>query len=333
MLKRTLFFTQPYHLSIRYDQLLITKKETGEIKQVPVEDIGYIVLDDAQITITQSVAQLCAAHNVAVIFCNERHLPVSMMLNLDVNYLQSEIFGAQIASSEPLKKSLWKQTVEIKIRNQAALLKKLGKEFGELLVYANNVKSGDSSNMEGVAARVYWNRLFGNDFEIETYGADNTEKNENFKRERFGKFPNPALNYGYAILRAAIAKGLTGSGLLPTLGIHHHNRYNAYCLADDIMEPYRPFVDETVINLIQVMTKNPELFPTPKTKDIDVDETEDNKNILTKEMKAELLKTLTVDTFFDDATRPLMVGVNITTASLAKCYTGETRRIIYPELR
>ncbi len=295
MLKRSLFFSNPYHLSVTNQQLIITNKETGEIKQAPIEDLGFVILENPRITITIKLAQELAENNVAVVFCDSTHHPASMLLNLNVHHLQSEMFSNQIKASEPLKKQLWKQTVVAKINNQAAILKKLGKDFLKLTVMATKVVSGDTTNREAQASRIYWHELFEGDF----------------SRARFGTAPNNALNYGYAILRAAVARSLVGSGLLPTLGIHHHNKYNAFCLADDIMEPYRPYVDLHVVNLI-----NKKPF--------------DEK--LSKSNKADLLQILTMDVVFEKTKRPLMVGISQTTASLAKCYGGELKKIAYPEI-
>lgn len=296
MLKRILYFSNPYHLSTKHSQLVITNKEDGVIKQAAIEDIGYVIFDHPQISFTQSVIQLLSENNTAIVFCDKKHHPTSMMYHLDSNHIQTEIFTHQIKASEPLKKNLWKQTIEAKIKNQAALVKRIGENEKSIQIYAQLVKSGDSDNREAQAARVYWNQLMG----------------IQFKRERFGMPPNPSLNYGYAILRAAVARALSGSGLLPTLGIHHHNKYNAYCLADDIMEPYRPYVDETVYEFIQ---SNPDY------------------HIMDKNQKATLLDVLNKDVHFDKVTRPLMVGLSMTTASLAKCFKGETKKLIYPQLK
>ena len=163
-------------------------------------------------------------------------------------------------------------------------------------VWASEVKSGDSDNMEARAAAYYWKNLF---------------PIEGFNRDRDGISPNNLLNYGYAILRAVVARGLVTSGLLPTLGIHHHNRYNAYCLADDIMEPYRPYVDELVYNIV--------------ASDMDC-------NVLNKDLKAKLLMIPTLDVVIVGKRSPLMVAVSQTTASLYKCFSGELRKIVYPEM-
>ena len=223
-----------------------------------------------------------------------KFMPNAMFMNLDSNSTQGESFRAQLSATEPLKKNIWKQIVEAKIRNQAALLRKLDKDGDSLKPYYQNVKSGDSDNREGVAAKLYWNELF----------------DEKFIRSRTGLSPNEMLNYGYTVLRAAVARSLTGSGLLPAIGIFHRNRYNAFPLADDVMEPYRPFVDEIVFHLYA-----------------------DGENSLNKHSKSEILKLLYTDTFFENVTRPLDIGLSITTASLAKCYNGLQKKIIYPLLK
>ncbi len=294
MLKRTLFFSNPYHLSVKDRQLLITPKDQLSKKTVPIEDLGFIVLDHPQISFSMKLIEQLNAFNVAVIFCDSKHLPSSMLLPLDANHIQQENFSYQINASEPLKKNLWKQTIEQKIRNQAAHLKQQGASFQNVLNLAKTVNSGDTSNREGYAARLYWSQLLGKDF----------------YRDRMGPPPNHLLNYGYILLRSAVARSLAGSGLLATLGIHHHNRYNAFCLADDIMEPYRPYVDEIVMEIY-----NPKL----------------NSIELSKEQKVELLKVFAVDVNIGEVKRPLMVALSITTASLARCFAGESRKIIYPE--
>ncbi len=293
MLKKTIYITNPYYLRYKNRQMVLQGKGKEEVRTVPVEDIGFVVIEHPQVIITMPLLAALNANNVAVIFCDEKHMPTSMLLNLDGHHLQNEIFRQQIDASVPLKKNLWKQTVTAKISNQGALLKKLNKPYGELVSLAREVKSGDTSNREGIAARLYWKYLFGDEF----------------NRERYGAFPNALLNYGYILLRSAVARSLTGSGLLPTLGIHHHNKYNAFCLADDIMEPYRPYVDE-IVYLIK-----------DKKRD-------DN---LTKEDKTELLQVLTADVAIGKNKRPLMIALAQTTASLARCFAGgEQRHVSYP---
>lgn len=293
MLKRTLFFSNPCHLSSRNNQLIVHNKAENEKSTIPIEDIGFVVFEHPQITFTQSVIRLLAENNSAVVFCDRRFMPSSMLLHLDTNQVQAEVFKNQIKAGEALKKQLWQQTVKAKIKNQAALLKMLKVDNHDLQRLVKTVKSGDKENVEGWAARLYWPDLMG----------------ASFRRQPQGPPPNFIFNYGYAILRAATARALSGSGLLPTLGIFHRNRYNAYALADDIMEPYRPYVDWAALQLIE---KNPEA------------------DTLSVEMKKALLEILTIDAVFDTIKRPLMVGLSQTTASLVKCFSGEKRKLEYP---
>lgn len=294
MLKRTLFFSTPLDLTLRNNQLVVSTRQMPEEKNsVPIEDIGFVVLENQQINITLPLLNALSDNNVAVIICGDNYMPNSMLLNLDSNRIQGEVYRAQIEASEPLKKGLWKQIVEAKIRNQATLLNKLGKDGDKLKPYYSNVKSGDSDNREGIAAKVYWSELFG----------------EEFIRSREGSSPNNLLNYGYTLLRAAVARALMGSGLFPAFGVFHRNRYNAFPLADDIMEPYRPFVDEIVFDLYA-----------------------NGERELTKQVKADLIHLLYTDTRFDKLLRPLEVGLTFTTASLAKCFAGKAKRLSYPLL-
>ena len=296
MLKKTLFFSNPYRLNFKLNQLVAESRQDGEVRNIPIEDIGFVVIDHMQISISMPLLEALVNNNVAVVFSNSKHMPHSMLLNLDSHNSQTEIFRNQINASVPLKKNLWKQTIEFKIANQARLLKLCDRQSLDLMKLSKDVKSGDIENREGTAARAYWPRLMG----------------DGFIRDRFGDYPNNLLNYGYIILRAAVARALVGSGLLPTLGIHHRNKYNAYCLADDIMEPYRPYVDRRVYEKCKT---NQDVF------------------ILEKEHKAELLKVLTDDVIIEKLRRPLMIALSMTTASLAKCYAGEAKNIKYPEFK
>ncbi len=302
MIKKTLYFGNPCYLFSQNEQMKIRKqnpeKEIEEIISQPIEDIGVVIIDHHGVTISQYLIAKLIENNVAVIFCNERHMPISMLLNLDGNSVQSERFKEQITAKKPLIKSLWQQTVSAKIYNQATLLKKNGLNSANMFVWAKEVKSNDSKNLEARASAYYWKNLFPKEIE--------------FTRDRFGMPPNNLLNYGYAILRAIVARGLVSSGLLPTLGIHHRNKYNAYCLADDIMEPYRPFVDEIVLDIVKQGKDYTEV---------------------TTELKKTLLSIPTLDIFFDAEKSPLMVGLQRTTASLAKCYMGETKEVVYPYLK
>lgn len=308
MIKRTLYFGNPAYLNVRLAQLEIRLPEVEKndslpelfkasaVKRTPIEDIGVVVLDNKQITITQGALGALLDNNVAVVTCDEHRMPSGLLLPLEGNTTQSERFRDQIEASLPLKKQLWQQTIQAKILNQSSVLyRQRGLDCGNMEAWAKQVKSGDADNLEGRAAAFYWQNLFG---EI-----------KGFRRDREGVPPNNLLNYGYAILRAVVARSLVGSGLLPTLGIHHHNRYNAYCLADDIMEPYRPYVDKLVAEI--------------------VDSGADISN-LTTELKGKLLAIPVLDVVINGRRSPLMVGVGMTTASLYKCYSGEIRKIAYP---
>lgn len=314
MIKKTLYFGNPAYLSLRQGQMVIKLPEVetndtlpevikrqSEVTK-PVEDIGFVILDNKRITITQGLLEALLENNSAVITCDSRSMPVGLMLPLCGNSVQSERFRDQIDASLPLKKQLWQQTVKTKIRNQAAILTACtGKEVRNMQRWAEDVKSGDTDNLEGRAAAYYWKTLFSEFDELQL-----------FTRNREGIPPNNLLNYGYAILRAVVARALVSSGMLPTLGIHHHNRYNAYCLADDIMEPYRPYVDRLVFGLVRHYGCN---------------ELE-----LTRDIKAELLSIPTIDVVIGGKRSPLMIAVSQTTASLYRCFCGEIRRISYPEI-
>ena len=265
---------------------------------IPIEDIGVVVLENHQITITNALVESLLENNSAVITCDSSRMPNGLILPLSGNSVQSERFRAQLSSSLPLRKQLWQQTIQSKIHNQAAVLAKHSKcEIGNMLAWENKVKSGDTDNLEARAAVYYWRNVF--------------TSIPLFIRGREEEPPNNLLNYGYAILRAVIARSLVSSGLLPTLGIHHHNRYNAYCLADDIMEPYRPYVDEIVIKIIK--------------RGIDY-------QTISTDLKKELLKIPTIDVVIGGQRSPLMIAATTTTASLAKCFSGELRKIVYPEM-
>ena len=307
MIKKTLYFGNPAYLSLCNEQLVIRLPEVEKanlpetIKQestrtIPIEDIGVMVLDNKQITITQGVLAALLNNTVAVITCDNKRLPTGMLLPLSGNTLHQERFRNQIEAAVPLRKQLWQQTVKAKIENQAFCLQKnTSKSFAPLHVLARSVRSDDADNNEAQAAAYYWKNIFPN--------------LPDFTRDKEGTPPNNLLNYGYAILRAVIARALVGSGLLPVYGIHHHNRYNAYCLADDIMEPYRPFVDDLVVK-----TTNKKEIPTE----------------LTTELKQEMLMIPVLDVLIGGKRSPLMIAAGQTTASLAKCYNGESRNIAYP---
>lgn len=292
MLKKSILLENKASISTKNLQLVI-KTETRE-STIPIEDIGYLVIDHPEIYLSIPALNLLIDNNTAVIICNTNHLPNGMFLNLNSHHIQQEIFKNQINASAPLKKQLWQQTITEKITNQGILLQKITLKNNNFEFLASKVLSGDSSNMEGVAANFYWKSFF----------------EHNFKRERFGDYPNNFLNYGYAILRAATARALSGSGLLNTLGIHHKSKYNAFALADDIMEPFRPIVDEKVAEIMQNYSEQE----------------------LNTAIKAELLQILTRTVYFKEEKSPLMVALQKTASSLQQCYTGDRKKIKYPKL-
>lgn len=309
MIKRTLYFGNPAYLSKKNDQLLVKLPEVETNKSlpehfrkeaqasIPIEDIGVVVLDHQRITVSQALIVALLDNNVSVITCDEKHHPTGLMLPLSGSTIQSERFKNQIDASLPLKKNLWQQTVIAKIRNQAALLARYSVPHENMLRWASVVRSGDSGNHEARAAAYYWGSVF--------------RKLPDFRRGRDLEPPNAVLNYGYAILRAIVARGLVSSGLLPTLGIFHRNKYNAYCLADDIMEPYRPFVDSLVCEMV---------------------EHGEDFTMVTPKLKQQLLQVPALDILIDGERSPLMVGLQRTTASLARCFDGRAKKILYPEL-
>lgn len=295
MIKRTLYFGNPAYLKTVNEQLVIELHDSGETKSTPIEDIGLMILDNQQITLTQALMAKLLNCNVALVTCDNTHHPIGLMLNLDGHSLQSQKFQHQVEASVPLKKQLWQQTIEAKLSNQAAMLKTVRADNKYLLNLAKAVKSGDSDNCEAQGAVYYWKHVFPDFLQ--------------FKRDRYGLPPNNLLNYGYTILRALVARNLVASGLLPTLGIFHRNQYNAYCLADDIMEPYRPYVDHAVYQIIRSNGNFLEMGPG---------------------FKKELLSIPAIDVSIDGQKSPLMNAVQRTTASLAKCFEGKTRKLLYP---
>lgn len=295
MIKKSILIENKTAITVKNSQLVI-KSEIRE-STIPIEDIGILVLDHQEIYLSLPAMNLMVENNTAVIICSKNHLPNGMFLNLNSHHIQQEIFRNQIEASAPLKKQLWQHTIVEKITNQGILLETISGNKNSFEFLASKVLSGDITNMEGVAASQYWKTFF------DTYDI-------NFRRERFGDYPNNFLNYGYAILRAATARALSGSGLLNTLGIHHKSKYNAFALADDIMEPFRPLVDEKVFELMQTY----------------------NEQELNTKIKSELLQILTRTVYFKDEKSPLMVALQKTASSLQQCYTGERKKIKFPKL-
>jgi len=307
MVKRVLCFSNPAYLSLRNEQIIIRFPEIDKcdkllqsikdtaFKSIPIEDTGVVILDNKQIVISQGLLSRLLENNVAIITCNDSHMPIGLNLPLASNSIQQERWQAQINISEPLKKQLWQQTVVAKIAGQANLLAVEGIENGNMKAWAKQVKSGDTDNLEGRAAAYYWKNIF---------------HNPDFVRGQEEAPPNNLLNYGYAIVRAMVARALVAAGLLPTLGIHHHNRYNAYCLADDIMEPYRPHVDLMVLNIMDQYQHISEITP---------------------EIKRAMLELTTKTICIDNHFSPMMMAIETTANSVMRCIIGESRKIIYPD--
>jgi CRISP-associated protein Cas1 len=297
--KKTLYFGNPSYLKLKDKQLSIETIIESEtiLKNIPVEDIGMIVLDHHQITITSGLIQALQENNAAIITCDYRHMPQSILLPIEGNSIQQERYENQLAATEPLKKQLWAQTIVQKIKNQADALYQLGLPSEYMVPLQKNVKSGDSDNCEATAAVYYWQTLF---------------KHVNgFVRHREGPPPNPFLNYGYAILRGTMARSIVAAGLLPTLGIFHKNRYNAFCLADDLMEPYRPYVDLIVHGMVKEFGLITEIE---------------------KAHKAVLLNIPAIDIMIEGEKSPLMLATQRTAVSLVKCFDGMQRKLAYPDM-
>lgn len=282
MSKQTLVFDSPSMLSIKNGLLSIVREEKEEVLKA-FEDIQTILIDHHSVSLTIPLLNRLSEEQIAVVFCNERHFPQSMLMDLETNSLQTKYYRKQIEASLPMKKQIWKQVVEAKIRNQSRLLNELFQCGDVLQKYYANVKSGDSTNREGVAANCYWKKLLGKDF----------------IRDRFGYEPNNLLNYGYALLRSAMARALMDSGLMPTLGVFHRNYFNSFPLADDIMEPYRPFVDRKVMELYLAGKKG-----------------------VDKEFKLAMLSL-----YYDDLKRDVLTK---TTVSLVNVYCQTSRVVYYP---
>ena len=315
MINRTLLFSNPVYLSTANNQMLISypghkegrKTHAGSRlkdisppktqKSVPIEDIGIVMLEHPQITITNKLLEKLTAHNVALVNCDQAHLPIAMLAPFAGHSEYRQRLHKQIELGKPLKKQLWQQTVIAKIRNQAGVLEYFGLNAAKLHHLAKNVKSGDTDNCEAQAASYYWPMLM--------------QGLPGFYRHREGPEPNNLLNYGYAVLRALTARALISSGLLPALGIFHQNKYNPYCLADDIMEPYRPYLDIIVVKIMEKSKSDPEL------------------NSKTKQA---LLQVVAIDTFMERKKSPLMIAMSRSTHSLYECFAGIRRKILYPEI-
>ena len=295
MIKRTLFFTNPAYLSTKNNQIVINYPEKDNAtKTVPIEDVGMLVLENQQITITNGLLSKLIKNKAAIINCDSFHLPIGLLQPLVGHSEQTERIKYQLNASIPLQKNLWQQTISAKITNQANFLEKQGIPARKMYKWANEVKSGDVENHESRAAVYYWKHIF---------------KLDNFFRQPKGDAPNQLLNYGYAILRGITARALVSSGILPSVGIFHRNKYNAFCLADDIMEPYRIFVDVLVNDIVH---------------------SGESYDELNTSLKMCLLELPVMDVLIDGKQSPLMVAMSRTTNSLYECFAGISRKILYP---
>lgn len=291
------------HLAVRLGQLII--KENGtEISTIPCEDIGVLLVDHSGVTYAHSVFTELLRCGAAIVLCGGNHQPNGMLLPLESNTLQTERFAQQIQVKEPVKKKLWQQIIRAKIKHQANMVGRDSDVYKSLMALREQVRSGDPDNIEAQASRKFWPVY------IQGIGSTGISLAD-FRRDAEGRPPNNLLNYGYMVMRAAVARALCSAGLLPCLGIHHHNRYNAFCLADDVMEPFRGFVESKVK---------------------EVCETETAIDDLTQQIKAQLLEVLYREVTIGETSGPLMVGLHRTAASLQRCFAGEQKEIDLPEI-
>jgi CRISPR-associated protein Cas1 len=300
VIKRTIEISrEPAHLALRNEQLLL-KRDGVVVGQAPCEDLGVVVVDHPQTTYTHAALAKLAECGAAVVLCGPDHLPAAMILPLADHSQVVWRLRDQLAIGRPLAKQLWKQLVVAKIRGQARNLHPSLPACRKLLALAGEVRSGDPTNVEAQAARVYWqNWLWSDD--------PTTLDVEAFRRDADAPGLNAFLNYGYAILRAGLGRAIVAAGLLPSLGLHHRNRSNAFCLADDLIEPFRPLVDDRV----RAMHRQ-------------------GFSELNQPAKAELLGLLTLPMRLGEQTGPLMVMLHRTVASLARCFAGEAKRLEIP---
>ncbi len=288
MIKRTLLFESPGKLTLHLGQLVWESQE-GAKATAPIEDIGFVLLESQLISISSALLTSLSESGVAVIVCDKQHMPTAMLVPFAGHTLTHKHLVSQVHASEAKKERLWRQIVIAKIENQAACVEKFDEEVAAKLRYhAKLVKKGDADNQESQAAYLYFGWL--------------AKGVKGFRRDRYGGPPNDALNYGYALLRAAVARALVSSGLSCAFGLHHNNQYNAFCLADDVMEAYRPFVDRIVFSHLNI-------FANPKEE-------------LGRDSKRMLLQSLVSDVQMGEETRPLMIALSQTTASLVRALEG-----------
>lgn len=321
MMKRTIVISQRSYIFHKDEQLHIRisdesgfeEGKSGSVNEptVPIEDIGVVILEDHRSTISTSALNALMENDSVLIGCDSRHMPNSIMYPISANVLHTAVLETQLKASAPLRKRLWQQTVKSKLGNQAVVLRSRGVNSNPIELWVKKVRSGDQGNLEGRGAAYYWKYFLTKNTNQRWSEKPDGKARDMFIRDPDGDGLNAALNYGYAILRAAMARAIVGSGLHPSIGLHHKNQYNAFCLADDLMEPYRPFVDLIVLRLYDEQGEEIEL-------------TMDNKK--------RLLSILSVDTILEGETKPLMLSLTATSASLVKCFSGDVKKISYPEI-
>lgn len=286
---------EPARLNVRNHCLVIAREEQPEIT-IPLGEVAALALSNPRVSLTHAALAGLAEAGAVVIVCNDKHMPAAMLLPLEAHFIQSERFALQTQAPLPLRKRLWQSVVRAKIRAQARVLTQVRGGDAGLPLLIPKVRSGDPGNVEGEAARRYWQALF----------ADRA-----FRRSRSGGDQNVLLNYGYAVLRAIIARAICASGLHPSIGLHHHNRYDAFCLADDLMEPFRPLVDRTVVTYCDCAGAD-----TP----------------LDKAAKMALVGTLMGRFTASGEERTLFDIAGRVAADLVGAFSGKRRSLVFPEL-
>ena len=296
MILKTLEFSTPgTRLSVSHRQLVIDRPDQPKVTR-PIEDLGVVIVDDVRATYTQSVFLELLDAGATVLVSGRNHLPVGLMLPLDAHHVQTERHRAQVAAKEPVKKRVWQAIIRTKIAQQAAVLTYFTGGHAGLAHMALRVRSGDPDNIEAQAAQRYWPRLFG----------------AVFRRDRDADGVNALLNYGYAIIRAAVARAVVAAGLIPSLGVHHRNRSNPFCLADDLFEPYRPYVDWRVKLLVG-------------------DGTNSLSDLSQQETRAVLLSLFNETVRVDERRMPLLYAIQAGAVSLCRALTGGDRNLALPE--